>query len=1064
MNWSRLATILLGVVLIVIITPLSQFLTIKTLNVDIETASPVGWAVGVILSLVLALAVVRLISASRLVCAGNVVVLYCMLTIAAPVMNVGLVRHVFLEWWVAPQEYVLNGTNTYYTLYTARDARWNPSPPTPVATAWHEGHRLLRELDDAVARGDRARAVDAMQAAVRRQASRLRREAEAAEAEAEAARQEAAAANDAAEDGPPTDDEDGDEPDPEPEPEPDPELARAMAEREQAIQQAIEQDRRTVAMHLPHLGVDEAISLRDVVGRDRFTREAAELLNLDIEAIDQRQAEAEGRSADARRRLEGLLRYFQEVHISQAQPQRQAWEYSDRMRIERDRERRESRDPDQLAHQLRMIELLDSPLGELMAGTAAVEVPEYEPVREALGAHYADAAEQSPRASVFEVLRMDAGLLSEADQRRLRAVLQEDNLERYAQLTFDDYWFIRASLIFRKSREDRPDVFAARSDRLADQPAEDLRSFRASVWADSETRRIARQQGVGERVREVMGEIPWHVWAGPMLRWGVLLTVLFLLLMCLAEWLRRKWIERENLAFPLVEVADHIIRHDQHLEEAEDPRRPQPRSGMFNPYFLVGSLVGFGWVFLEAMWHYGVMRQQMTTTLNISDNFFTTGIFQELGRVALVISPIVLGIAFLVSLEISFSVWAIFWLYSLLVLLITTSVPGEALVEHGYVGWAGGRFFPFEMEQLLGACVALTLLTLYKAWRSRQAAGADAGLGTYLPRSLTMIGLIGLPLVALALLYDYGITNVLFMALMGAFMLAQVIAMARARAETGLHTHHVSYEFTRLPIIFGATGWTGAKVYALFSQIVFLPITLLGRLLPQQLENLELARRNNVHYRTIAVATLAAFLTAIGVGMITYLVMSYYIGSDFWGAATYGTLSDREPYGLAAYSTWVSHFLGEPGLDKWTRPHPLRIGAMVAGFGIFLSLAWLRGRFLSFPLHPMGYFLILACISYNWITPYHKHDPDLPGDASLLWGSVLVAWVCKKLIIKYGGMTMYKKAKPIFIGLIVGSVFCVFALNMLDLGLSLAVFEAETDAAEWIQRIVEVEPFSPRVY
>ncbi len=1056
MNGSRLATILLGVVLIAIITPLSQFLTIKTLNVDIETASPVGWAVGVVLSLVLALAAVRLISASRLVCAGNVVVLYCMLTIAAPVMNVGLVRHVFLEWWVAPQEYVLNGTNTYYTLYTARDARWNPSPPTPVATAWHEGHRLLRELDDAAARGERARAVDTMQAAVRSHASRLRREAAAAEAEAaaEAARQEAAEANGPTEDG----DEDADEP------EPDPELAATMAEREQAIREAIEQDRRTIAMHLPHLGVDEAASLRAVVEGDRFTREAAALLNLETEAIDQRQDEAQGQSTDARRRLEVVLRYFQEVHISQAQPRRDAWGYSDRMRIERDQERRESRDPDQLAHQLRMIDLLDGPVGEVVAGTLVVDVPEYEPVREAMRTHYADAARERPLASTFEVLRIDAGLMSEDDQRRLRGVLQQGNLERYGQLTWDDYWFIRASLIFRKSRDERPDVFAARSDRLADQPAEDLSSFRRSVWADSEARAAARRQSTGQRVREVMGEIPWHVWAGPMLRWGVLLTVLFLLLMCLAEWLRRKWIERENLAFPLVEVADHIIRHDQRLEEAEDPRRPQPRLGMFNPYFLVGALVGFGWVFLEAMWHYGLMRQQMTTSLNISDNFFTTGVFQELGRVALVISPIVVGIAFLVSLEISFSVWVIFWLYSALVLLINTSVPGEALVEHGYVGWGGGRFFPFEMEQLLGACVALTALTLFKAWRSRQAAGADAGLGTYVPRSVTMIGLIGLPLVALALLYDYGITNVLFMALMGAFMLAQVIAMARARAETGLHTHHVSYEFTRLPIIFGATGWTGGKVYALFSQIVFLPITLLGRLLPQQLENLELARRNNVHYRTIAVATLAAFLTAIAVGMVTYLVMGYYIGSDFWGAETHGTLSDRQPYGLAAYSTWVSHFLGEPGLDKWTRPHPLRIGAMVAGFGIFLGLAWLRGRFLGFPLHPMGYFLILACISYDWSTPYHKRDADLPNDASLLWGSVLVAWLCKKLIIKYGGMTMYKKAKPIFIGLIVGSVFCVFALNMLDLGLSLAVFEAETDAAEWIQRIVEVEPFSPRVY
>ena len=62
------------------------------------------------------------------------------------------------------------------------------------------------------------------------------------------------------------------------------------------------------------------------------------------------------------------------------------------------------------------------------------------------------------------------------------------------------------------------------------------------------------------------------------------------------------------------------------------------------------------------------------------------------------------------------------------------------------------------------------------------------------------------------------------------------------RAETGLPTHHTTYEFAKLPLIFGLTGFTGATVYTRFITLAFLPVTLLFRTLPQQLENLELSR------------------------------------------------------------------------------------------------------------------------------------------------------------------------------------------------------------------------------
>ncbi|HUV05009.1 MAG TPA: DUF6784 domain-containing protein [Armatimonadota bacterium] len=53
-------------------------------------------------------------------------------------------------------------------------------------------------------------------------------------------------------------------------------------------------------------------------------------------------------------------------------------------------------------------------------------------------------------------------------------------------------------------------------------------------------------------------------------------------------------------------------------------------------------------------------------------------------------------------------------------------------------------------------------------------------------------------------------------------------------------------------------------------------------------------------------------------------------------------------------------------------------------------------------LHPLGYAL---CGSWTMI---------------VFWFSCFVAWVVKSLVLRYGGMRMYVKARPWFLGMILG--------------------------------------------
>jgi len=77
------------------------------------------------------------------------------------------------------------------------------------------------------------------------------------------------------------------------------------------------------------------------------------------------------------------------------------------------------------------------------------------------------------------------------------------------------------------------------------------------------------------------------------------------------------------------------------------------------------------------------------------------------------------------------------------------------------------------------------------------------------------------------------------------------------------------------------------------------------------------------------------------------------------------------------------------------------------GLAAMLALSFLRFRFTRFPLHPV---LLVVAGSYS---------------SQLMWYSFLVGWFVKMLIVKFGGGSVYRRLKPLFIGLIAGNLFMV---------------------------------------
>lgn len=949
-------TIAVGLLLIAVITPLAHFLTILTVNVEVETSSPVGWAVGVIFSLALCGLALRQLARRDWWSRAELALLYTMLAIAVPVMNLGLVRPFFNASHAVLREYLFQGTSTYRTAYNVLDERWFPKVPTRAGLAFNRAERLLRLLED----GELLRA------------------------QREARRQLMLTLTD--------------------------ELLLAELQAADAESPLVARLREAIG----RLGVDGAQDVK-ALGKDELLSAVGLLAELDAHF-----AETARLSEAAREDLWTALEPFDEWAASLLPSNFESLDFSAQERLQQETHR-----------------LSDAEAADLEGKVAALA-----------------ALEPSLRASVSR--------LSSADRAALRDRLFAREQARIDELSAVAFDAERNQFAFRLSREERRNLIRQNG---VDGPNQNLWAVEFSLWPDAQSREARGRAPLSDNLRQLWQQLPWELYLRPLLSWGALFLAIFAFLMCLAEYFRRKWVSRENLAFPLVEVADHIIRHDHCLEEGGDGLKPARRGRAFAPMALLGFGAGFLILFFEALGHYQFVNFQAAVYFDLNENIFDPagGALRLIPKSVFVLSPIVVGIVFLLSLEVAFSIWMSFLLYAFLAWIVILLFPN--IQDSSWTGFGDGRFHPFPMEQMLGACL---VFALYLWWKSRDRAlvphTQEECAAAYLPPALTRLGLVLLPVVIAALLWQSGVKSFALIFLLGAVTIALSVAAARVRAETGLPGFHVFYESTKLPIIFGLTGLAGAKAYAAFINVVFLPLSLLFRTLPQQLENLELARRHRIPFRTVAVGTLSAFVAAVGIGLLSFLLFVYYIGQDFYGFSALPPQSGSpSAAGLATYPLWVSHFLGEHGLDQFNHINWIRMTAIGVGAGVVGLLLLLRQKFLRFPLHPVGYLLILLSMHYAWVSPYMRVDAPKFSQTSTLWGGALVAWLLKKLIVKYGGMQTYKQAKPFFISMVIGAVVCIFFWNMVHLGANLWALRIDEPGA-FIRRFLELTPYIPAVY
>jgi len=78
------------------------------------------------------------------------------------------------------------------------------------------------------------------------------------------------------------------------------------------------------------------------------------------------------------------------------------------------------------------------------------------------------------------------------------------------------------------------------------------------------------------------------------------------------------------------------------------------------------------------------------------------------------------------------------------------------------------------------------------------------------------------------------------------------------------------------------------------------------------------------------------------------------------------------------------------------------LSQMGFGLGLTVFLMIMRRRFLGFPFHPVGY-----AVAGSWTM-------------SWMWFSVFISWLLKYILLRGGGMRLYRRGVPFFLGLMLG--------------------------------------------
>ncbi|MBM3474358.1 MAG: hypothetical protein FJX75_13930 [Armatimonadetes bacterium] len=461
----------------------------------------------------------------------------------------------------------------------------------------------------------------------------------------------------------------------------------------------------------------------------------------------------------------------------------------------------------------------------------------------------------------------------------------------------------------------------------------------------------------------------YRPWLLPLFWWGTFVLALVFVMQCINVLMRKQWTQNEKLTYPLIQLPVEMTRRGG-------------ASGLYASWvFWTGFALGAGLDLYNGIaFLYPSLPLINVKVKNIS-YLFAGAPWNAIGWTPVSYYPFVVALSFFLPQDVSFSCW-FFYVFRKLMQVFAVAT-----------GWGRLPGAPFLIEQAWGAWMAFAGLAAYSArrhlravWRtvwglpggvddSREpmpyrAAFGGLALGlAYLTAFWVQAGGFG-PVILLYFILYYGLFS----------------AVTKMRAEIGPPTHELgSMATTRMVVeVFGSKN-LGPGTLVSFAMLWFNNRMVRSHQMPVQLEGFKMAERAEIDYRRLGVAMMAAILVGLLSGYWALL-------SDAYGSkGARGTGFAMETY--RQLQTWLSIPEG---------PKALPIGFMAGGAAFALLLGAARMRIAGWPFHPAGYALgMVFGLDYVWLP-------------------ILIAWLLKVLVLRYGGLRTHANLIPFMCGLILG--------------------------------------------
>lgn len=495
------------------------------------------------------------------------------------------------------------------------------------------------------------------------------------------------------------------------------------------------------------------------------------------------------------------------------------------------------------------------------------------------------------------------------------------------------------------------------------------------------------------------GHIPWSYWWPFIGWWGAFSFLVVLAMMAIAGFLRRQWAESERLSYPLLFLPIEITGGLEPHSTGFQPGKALARGFFSNPMMWAGftaaalfNLINIAYAFYPSMPH-------IRTVIPLDEKIVDPP-WRYLKPIYLTFSLDVWGLSYLVAGEVLYSTWVLYFLVKFVKLIGLSA---------GYR--ASG--FPFYQELSAGGCFAIGAFLLWVArphfrrvWQDIIRGPNADDANEALPFRHLLIVLAGATVGMIAMLSYAGIPTSLLIFYFAVLYLFVLVA-ARIRAEVGPPvTWNHPYGFdTVVPLhLLGSRGLirlAGPTGMVLYQALFYIGRTVFAHTTAQYFtDSLRLADFGHVRRRSVVSIMLIVSVIAIAIAFWFHLDVGYKFGQGLIGAKV-----GRAGTGWAMSWSKGNYSLMQQAFNSPGPPEVPRLMFYLAGFLFTGGLTWARMHLTNFPLHPLGF--VLA---------------TLYGDHSPYWWPFFVAWAAQRLALRYGGLTLYRKFVPLFLGLTLGHV------------------------------------------